>query len=218
MPRPDWRQLLPVLVLGAGCALLLLAKRQEALPLAAPLEATVPASLLGRSSQDHPISEEEQRVAGMSNYLFRTFGTDSTGYDFSLYVGYYEDQAQGRSIHSPKNCLPGAGWEPIHVSTRTVEAGGQSYQVNRYLLGNQNARAVVYYWYQGRGRVAWNEYGVKWELLRDKAVHGRSEEALVRIVVPVRGTEEEADAMALAAARELIAPIFRALPRGPSSA
>ncbi|HEX9724653.1 MAG TPA: EpsI family protein, partial [Vicinamibacteria bacterium] len=27
-----------------------------------------------------------------------------------LYIGYYESQRTGATYHSPKNCLPGAGW------------------------------------------------------------------------------------------------------------
>jgi EpsI family protein len=217
MPRPDLRTWLPTLVLLAGASLLLLAKRQTPLPLVTPLETTVPATLLGHPSTDRIISDEEQAIAGMSDYLLRLYGADSTRYQFSVYVGYYEEQVQGRSIHSPKNCLPGAGWEPINASDTAVSAGGRQYRVNRYLLGNQNARALVYYWYQGRGRVAYNETAVKWDLLRDKAMLGRSEEALVRIVVPVRGavTEVEADRIAGALAGELIPQVFLALPPGP---
>jgi EpsI family protein len=57
--------------------------------------------------------------------------------------------------------------------------------VNRYMLANGQNQALVYYWYQGRGRVAHSEYRVKWDLLRDAMRHGRTEEALVRIVVPI---------------------------------
>lgn len=220
MPRPELRIWIPTLVLLAGSSLLLLAKRQTAMPLAAPLEAVVPATLLGHPSTDRVISDEEQRVAGMSDYLLRLYGADSLRYHFSVYVGYYEEQVQGRSIHSPRNCLPGAGWEPINAGLAGIGTGTTEYRVNRYLLGNQNARAVVYYWYQGRGRLAFSETGVKWDLLRDKARHGRSEEALVRIVVPVRGevSEAEADRIATAVAAELIPQVFRALPEGPAAA
>ena len=33
-----------------------------------------------------------------------------------LYIGYYKDQRSGDAIHSPKNCLPGAGMgtSPVH--------------------------------------------------------------------------------------------------------
>lgn len=218
-----WRDVVrrwtPIAVLGLGCLLLLAAKRQQVLPLSADLAAEVPRSMLGYQSMDQTIGEEEQRVAGMDDYLMRLYGVDGEPYRFSVYVGYYEAQTQGKSIHSPKNCLPGAGWEPIANETRWVEAGGEVRGLNRYLLANKGARVVVYYWYQGRGRVAWNEYAVKWELMRDKALHGRSEEALVRIVIPLSDTltEEVADAEAEAIARELIPTVFAALPAPPGA-
>lgn len=214
MPVRELRVWVPVGLLGLGCALLLLAKQQEAAPLILPVEVALPDSLLGLPSRDLEISPEEQRIAGMDNYVLRTFGTDSVRYKFSIYVGYYEQQTQGKSIHSPKNCLPGAGWEAVSAETRMVETARGSYEVNRYLLANKSARVVVYYWYQGRGRVAWNEYAVKWDLLRDKALRGRSEEALVRIVVPILPGESEADAdgTALSVASRIIEPIFLGLP------
>ena len=101
-------------------------------------------------------------------------------------MGYYDYQVQGKTIHSPRNCLPGAGWEVLQGGTTPVDvAGGRRYQVNRFLLANGRAKALVYYWYQGRGRVEANEYRVKWNLLRDAAISGRTEESLVRIVLPL---------------------------------
>ncbi|MDZ4673932.1 MAG: EpsI family protein [Gemmatimonadota bacterium] len=211
---PEWSRWIPGVVLSLGCGLLLLSRSQESLPLSQPLGLAVPTVLLDLPSADLTISPEEQRVAGMTDYLLRVYGADSTRYDFSVYVGYYAEQSQGRTIHSPKNCLPGAGWEPVSSVVRPIP--GTSDQVNRYLLANNNARAVVYYWYQGRGRIAWNEFAVKWELLRDKALHARSEEALVRIVIPLQPGvgEEEADALADRIMVELAPAVYRALPPG----
>jgi EpsI family protein len=75
----------------------------------------------------------------------------------------------------------------MEVSDRILKIGGRQVTVRRYLLAKQASRALVYYWYQGRGRVSSNEYKVKWELLRDAALKGRTEEALVRIVLPLTG-------------------------------
>ena len=33
-----------------------------------------------------------------------------------LYVGYYQSQREGDLIHSPKNCMPGAGWNITDTS------------------------------------------------------------------------------------------------------
>lgn len=156
-------------------------------------------------------------MAGMDSYISRLYTRDSTGV-FSMYVGYYESQTQGRTIHSPKNCLPGGGWEPVSAGSRVVAIGEDSVTVNRYVIENKGNRAVVYYWYQGRGRVAWNEYAVKWDLIRDKALHGRSEEALVRLVIPViSGEEDAADQLAASVTRDLVGQVAAALPAGPST-
>jgi EpsI family protein len=84
--------------------------------------------------------------------------------------------------------------------------------VNRYLLQKGTAQALVLYWYQGRGRIEANEYAVKWDLLRDAALRGRSEEALVRLIVPVTGTPAEAFERASRIARATIPAVERALP------
>lgn len=207
--------LVPTVILAAGSLLLVAARRQEVAALRAPLS-TIPVVLEGLPGRDLTVSPEEQRIAGMSSYLMRVYERDSVP-QFSVYVGYYEAQLQGQSIHSPKNCLPGAGWEPVAVSSVAIPVRGGSPPpvVNRYVLerGADNSRALVYYWYQGRGRVAWNEYRVKWDLLRDKALEGRSEEALVRIVVPViPGAEAAADSTASRIAAELIPAISAVLP------
>jgi EpsI family protein len=129
-------------------------------------------------------------------------------------VGYYPSQTQGRTIHSPKNCLPGSGWEPLEAREEQITAGGTQVTVNRYELANGDRRALVYYWYQGRGRVASNEYGVKLDLLRDAAIRGRTEEALVRVVVPLSPTvtDSAAEAMARRVSSEVIPTLTDLLP------
>src|SRR4030095_4234959 len=132
----------------------------------------------------------------------------------SVDVGSYDHQTQGKTIHSPKNCLPGSGWEALEARPIAVTTANGPVTVNRYLLQNKNQQALVYYWYQGRGRVAASEYQVKWELLRDAALKARSEEAMVRIVVPLGVAEDDAAADLLAhdTVRRLVPELRRVLP------
>jgi len=203
---------MPAIFLGAGCLLTLGVDRQRAVPLAQPLD-SLPRTIAGFNSVNLIIGKEEQRVAGMSSYVMRQFYVDSTA-EFSVYVGYYEQQAQGKTIHSPKNCLPGAGWEVLNVGYASVTTSGGPIRVNRYELAREGEQAIVYYWYQGRGRVQANEYAVKWDLLRDAALRGRTEEALVRIVVYLDDDTDEAGALDLATkvAQELIPDVQEVLP------
>ena len=71
---------------------------------------------------DQEISEAEATVAAFDDYLFRVYsaGDSAAGSWMSLYVGYYESQTQGRTIHSPRNCLPGGGWEPLQSTLARV--------------------------------------------------------------------------------------------------
>ena len=192
------------------------------MPLVRSMSEVVPVEIGGYIGEDLALSDAEAQVAGFSNYLFRVYeeeteATPEVGDDvapwFSIYVGFYESQAQGTTIHSPKNCLPGAGWEALSSEPHTFQLDGRPLTVNRYLLQNGGERAVVLYWYQGRGRIAHDEYMVKFHLLRDAAFSRRSDEALVRIVVPVDAMgEDAATEVAVQAARVLAPSLELALP------
>jgi EpsI family protein len=179
----DYRPYVPAVILLVGCGLLWQSRSQEAVPLTAPLS-TVLADLEGFEARDQVISADEQRVAGMTTFMARAYMRDSA-VAFTTLVSYYDRQTQGKTIHSPRNCLPGAGWEIMSGGAQVVMVKDKPFTVNRYVLKNGRLVALAYYWYQGRGRVTANEYAVKWNLLRDAALLGHTEEALVRVVVPV---------------------------------
>lgn len=217
-PESRLRPWIPAAVLALGCLGLAAVNRQVSMPLVRPLGQTLPDSLLGLGGVDQAINPDELKVSGVSEYAFRIFGADTDSVRLSVYVGYYEAQSQGKTIHSPKNCLPGAGWEPLEQTGLTLDAGGYRFPVNRYVLENKGMKALVYYWYQGRGRVSANEYLVKWEQIRDRALQGRSDEALVRIVIPVsaRLPLAAADSIAVEVSRQIVRPIYASLPGFPS--
>ena len=216
----DVRAYAPAAMLFAGYLFVAGARGQRAVPLAKPLDQVLP-SVSGYQVRDQKIGDEERRVAGMTNYVARVYSRDSVT-AFTTLVSYYDRQTRGKSIHSPKNCLPGAGWEVLTGGTAPVASNGAKYVVNRYVLKNGATRAVVYYWYQGRGRVVASEYAVKWNLLRDAAFRGHTEEALVRVVVPVVATSGRGEALETGIARaselgesiasRLISDVSRVLP------
>ena len=212
------RPWIPAAVLVLGCLGLAAVNRQVVMPLVRPLNQALPDSLLGMGGVDQVINPKELEVSGVSDYAFRIFGSREDSVQLSVYVGYYEAQSQGKTIHSPKNCLPGAGWEPLEQESLTLDSDGYQFPVNRYVLENKGTKALVYYWYQGRGRVSANEYLVKWEQIRDRALQGRSDEALVRIVIPVSAglSLASADSVAVAVSERIVRHIYSSLPAFPS--
>ena len=125
---------------------------------------------------------------GVDDYINRRY-TSAQGVPISLYVGYYDQQRQGDSIHSPQNCLPGAGWQAIDSTTHELADGAR---VNRYVIQKGIDTQVVLYWYQGRGRIVANEYANKALLMLDAARIRRTSGGLVRVIMPVTTTPEAA--------------------------
>src|SRR5712691_7307747 len=139
------------------------ASRSEPVPTRAPF-ATFPMALgdwQGRESQ--PLDKDTLAILGVNDYLTRAYysGPRSAA---GLYVGYWESQRQGGAIHSPLNCLPGAGWEPvsktivdIEVMSSATAPAPRTISINRYLIQKGVEQQLVLYWYQSHGRTIASE-------------------------------------------------------------
>jgi EpsI family protein len=115
----------------------------------------------------------------------------------NFYSAYYANQRKGESIHSPRSCIPGGGWQiAAHevASVDGVSLHGQPMKLNRLVIQKGEDRQLVYYWFQQRGRNLTSEYLVKWFLFQDALTMNRSDGALVRLVTPSFRGEDLAEA------------------------
>lgn len=197
--RQAMSRLLPAAVLCLGAIANLAVQPQERLPLSVPLAHFPVAVGPFTEATELDVPEIERQVLEADELLHREYRTGD-GRTASLYVAFYGRQGGGHSIHSPTNCLPGSGWEPVESDRVLAETVYGPVHINRYLIEHgTGARALVYYWYQGRGRVAANEYRVKTDLLRDAILDRRTDEALVRVVFPLGPGDSLSDVDGLAA-------------------
>lgn len=147
-----------------------------------------------------PLANDVVAQLGVDDYIHRTYVSEA-GAPIGLYAGYYGSQRQGDTIHSPQNCLPGAGWHPVSSSTIRLSAGGRSVPVNQYVIQKGLDQQVVLYWYQGRGRVVANEYANKALLMWDAARLQRTNGGLVRVMSPISpGRDAASEVVAFATA------------------
>jgi EpsI family protein len=146
------------------------------------------------SGEERPLSERIVQAVSVSDYTNRVYFAVGN-VPVQLYVGYYGSQKTGDTIHSPKNCLPGSGWDPIHSSFANISvAGGRQIVVNEYVIQKDENKQLVFYWYQGRGRVNASEYAGKFWMVADAISRNRTDGALVRLVTPI--VDDEASARA----------------------
>jgi EpsI family protein len=167
-----------------------------------------------RCAGDTPLDPRVIELLGFDDYVNRTYlapappASLAEAQPIGLYVAYYASQRQGEAIHSPQNCLPGTGWQPIFSERTTIDAGGATLPVNKYVVEKGINRQVVFYWYQGRGRVVANEYFNKFYLMIDQARLHRSNGSLVRVVAPVPGTSASALRSASAAGEQFARAVY----------
>jgi EpsI family protein len=150
--------------------------------LAADLE-TVPVQIAGFKGSPNPeMPESVLKQLNATSHISRRY--TKGGVNADLFVAFYARQRAGESMHSPRHCLPGAGWEIWNYDTVQIPAAGSSFTVNRYSISHGNDRRVVFYWYQSRERVFASEYWGKLLLARDALFGKSTAAALVRIIVP----------------------------------
>ena len=159
-----------------------------------------------QQGEDVRFDDETEKVLRADDYVSRNF--QSNGRVASLYVGYYATQRNGATYHSPLNCLPGSGWVMSDSGKMTITpAGASSFEANRYVIQNGNQRALMIYWYQGRGNAVASEYWAKIYTVLDSVRRRRSDGAMVRVMAPLGNSPADAEKsvieLASEAAREL---------------
>ena len=162
-----------------------------------------------------PISQETLDVLGAGDFLSRVYTRDGGAQPIGLFIGYFPTQRTGVTIHSPKNCLPGAGW--VFESSQYVDlndAHGKAHRVGEYIIANGDNRQFVIYWYQAHGRSVANEYLAKMYMVTDAMRLNRTDGALVRVITPIdsQGGTSAAKARAEAFTAQLAPMLPRFIP------
>jgi EpsI family protein len=183
----------------------------EAVVLHQPLR-ELPYTLDSWTGTEQPLQERIVQAVGVSDYTNRIYFNPQVGLA-QLYVGYYASQRTGDTIHSPKNCLPGAGWDPVQSGYIKISIpGGRQIVVNEYVIQQGSDKQLVFYWYQGRGRVIASEYSGKFWMVADAISRNRTDGALVRVITPMNDGEVQPRARLVSFTQLLFPQLERLIP------
>jgi EpsI family protein len=184
--RSGVRFVLASLLIAAAALCLQARGRNEVFPPRRPLQ-SFPMQLGPWKGTDLAMEKEVLDVLGPGEFLLRDYDTsDKAELPTNLYIAYFPSQRTGDTIHSPKNCLPGAGWAPVESSRILLALPGHSpFPANRYVISQAGARQFVLYWYWAHDRGVASEYWAKFYLVKDAIHMNRSDGALVRITTPM---------------------------------
>jgi EpsI family protein len=130
-------------------------------------------------------------ILGVEDYIMANFYSADKKM-VNLYVGFYQSQREGDLIHSPKNCMPGSGWNIIETSQEVIEIDN-NVKINsiKLLLQKGSEKQIVLYWFQSRGRIVTSEYMEKIWLVVDSIIKHRTDGSFVRFISPLYTNENE---------------------------
>jgi EpsI family protein len=208
------RGLTIVLLLQAG-AFYAIARRPENVPLVGPLSGFPSMVANWHLLQDLPLEKEVKDLLRADDTLNRRYVNAAETKDLYLFIAFFKTQRTGQSPHSPKNCLPGSGWEQITADRPWVSVADwpAPIRINRYVVEHGNEKSVVLYWYQSHNRIIASEYAAKFWLVADAIRYHRSDTALVKIVVPVRNEDiAAATATGIEFTKDVFPSLVRQLP------
>jgi len=140
---------------------------------------TIPTEKDGWIGRDIPIGPDIEAVLNVNQYINREY-IDDSGRSVWLFVGYFTSQKFGTGIHSPRNCLPGSGWEIVNRSCVPLP-GDSSLSVNRMDIVRGDSRQVMYYWFVTRAGHLNNEYSLKGSLVKSALLGRPTDAAFIRI-------------------------------------
>jgi EpsI family protein len=199
-PGPVWMRFFVTLALLAATAVFLEARRQVEPTLPRKPLAEFPETVGEWKGIDLKLTPEVLQVLGPGDFLTRIYQRPALGPHLDLFIAYFPSQRTGDTIHSPQNCLPGAGWSPLERSRMELAGpGGRRIEVNFFVIGKGLDKQVVLYWYQAHGRVVASEYSAKYYLVADAIRSNRSDGALVRVITSIASNEEKVGAVQRAA-------------------
>ena len=180
-------RVLTVALLIQGGVFYALAMRAEKTPPMAPLS-SFPVQVRGfRMLQEIPTAPEILNILKADDTLTREY-VDPSGTPLVFYIAFFNSQRYGQAPHSPKNCLPGEGWEPVDSSTMELPVQGwpTPIVINHFVVQHGDDQEVTLYWYQSHNRIIAHEFAAKFWLVVDSIRYNRSDSALVRVIVPAR--------------------------------
>jgi len=176
--------------------------------------ATFPASVgeWRRAGRPDTLEPAVADSLGADDYYLADLVQPEASPHVNLFIAWYDDQSEG-GVHSPEICLPGAGWEIAWLERTDVAEVMQSdtpFNINRAIIQKGEARMMVYYWFEQKGRrIAW-DFAAKFWLVVDGITTGRTDGALVRLTTVI--ADGETDAQAEERLRSIMQDLMEPLP------
>jgi len=206
-----WRFYVLFVLLGFS-ALYVYTRTEADIPLNKPLN-LFPQNVNGWiMTGDARFDERVLAVLLPTDYISRSYA-DSHDNKLSLYVGFHNGGPKSGPIHSPKQCLPGSGWNRLKDEVRYIKMGADEIPYVSAIYQKDSEKQLFLYWFQVRDQILTNEYALKLAMVKNSLLSNRRDSSFIRLSVMATDGEEQAIKIGEQFIRDFFPAISEALPR-----
>ncbi|HUJ51131.1 MAG TPA: EpsI family protein [Bryobacteraceae bacterium] len=140
-----------------------------------------------RAGGDQTLEKDVLDFLRPDAYISRDYVNVNGDEPINVFVAYFKSLQNTYGPHSPRNCLPGAGWNIVSTAVKNMTVTGepQGIPVNQFVLEKGGERILAIYWYQNDRRAWAEEFQAKLTMLPDLIRYRRSDASIVRLIVPL---------------------------------
>jgi len=148
-------------------------------------------SFRGWKHKDFPLSKDEVHLLEPDDVIIRRFESEDgrNGAELAVIAGHRK-----RTVHTPGFCMAGSGWDVVTQHNRNLNIEGRTIQVSEQLMSSEKAKVkklVTFFFSDGNFTTA-SLSRFQFKQLMKRFSSGVPIGALVRIIVPVEGSDAKA--------------------------
>jgi EpsI family protein len=158
------------------------------------------------------ISDEVLKKLRPTDYVVRTYLKPGQ-IPVYLYIGFHSGGKGSGPIHSPKHCLPGAGWLKLKEDKVGIDVNSKRLNIVKAIFQKGESKELFLYWYYVRGRTLTSEYALKLAEISNSIVQRRRDSAFIRVSIPFESDEKQAFSSGAAFIKDVYPVIEEFLPQ-----
>ncbi|MDP3024009.1 MAG: EpsI family protein [candidate division Zixibacteria bacterium] len=151
----------------------------------------IPLSTKTWQGLEYHFSDNTYQILRTDASTFRKY-VDQQGNIVWLFLAYFKSQKYGSQIHSPKNCLPGSGWNILKKDKYYFKVGlSDSLCSNLFTISDGKESELMFYWFITESGIVTNEFMLKLDLVLNSLRHKPTHAAFVRMTISLQRSDEK---------------------------
>lgn len=181
MKRQNIYYVIACLILLSTIAYVTAQGSQQTIPLITSFE-MIPLKFKEYAGQNMDMSRETTQYGSADDWTFREYRARNNGLSMQVFVGYWANQDEQKSIKSPRY-MEGAQYS---FKQRTIISGQNDvFRVNSFVHDEHNQKKLIYYCFFMDAKTIPDDYQFRFLRMVNTLLYRKNNAALLRVSIPI---------------------------------